>query len=64
MIKIVVRKNEPLDKAIRRFETECRKAYIIQTFTDKSYYISPSQKRHALKSRREWIKGMANKKRD
>ncbi|MCB0833855.1 MAG: 30S ribosomal protein S21 [Bacteroidetes bacterium] len=53
MLSTVVRKNEPIEKAIRRFETECRKARIIQTFIEKSIFISPSQRKHQLQKRRK-----------
>lgn len=53
MLSTIVKKNEPIEKAIRRFETECRKARIIQTFIEKSNYISPSQRKHQLRKRRK-----------
>ncbi len=52
MLSTIVRKNEPIEKAIRRFETECRKARIIQTFIEKSNYTSPSQRKHQLRRRK------------
>lgn len=53
MLSTIVKKNEPFEKAIRRFETECRKARIIQTFIEKSKYTSPSQRKHELRQRRK-----------
>ncbi len=46
MLSTVVRKNEPIEKAIRRFETEVRKARIIQTCIEKANYTSPSERKH------------------
>jgi ribosomal protein S21 len=53
MLSTIVKKNEPIEKAIRRFETECRKARIIQTFIEKSNYTSPSQRKHQLRRRKK-----------
>ncbi len=53
MLSTIVRKNEPIEKAIRRFETECRKARIIQTFIEKSNYTSPSQRKHQSDQKRK-----------
>lgn len=53
MLSTIVKKNEPIEKAIRRFETECRKARIIQTFIEKSNYTSPSQRKHQLRKRKQ-----------
>ncbi|MBL7959521.1 30S ribosomal protein S21 [bacterium] len=55
MLSTIVKKNEPIEKAIRRFETECRKARIIQTFIEKSNYTSPSQRKHQMRKRKKRI---------
>jgi len=52
MLVTIVRKNEPFEKAVRRFETECRKARIIQKFMEKTSYMSPSEKKHMRRRRR------------
>lgn len=52
MLSTIVRKNEPFEKAVRRFETECRKARIIQTYIEKSNFISPSERKHQSQRRR------------
>jgi len=53
MLSTIVKKNEPFEKAIRRFETECRKARIIQTFIEKSNFTSPSQRKHLIKRKKK-----------
>lgn len=55
MLSTIVRKNEPFEKAVRRFETECRKARIIQTYIEKSNFISPSERKHQSQRRRRKI---------
>jgi len=49
MLTVTVRANEPFEKAVRRFETECKKAGIIQIAKRKMYYIKPSRKRYLEK---------------
>ena len=51
MLTVTIRQNEPFDKALRRFETECKKAGIIQTFQRKMYYEKPSRRRYLSKNR-------------
>ncbi|NUM80945.1 30S ribosomal protein S21 [bacterium] len=52
MLSTIVRKGEPFEKAVRRFETECRKARIIQTYVEKANYVSPSERKHQSRRRR------------
>ncbi len=52
MLSTIVRKNEPFEKAVRRFETECRKARIIQTYVEKMNFTSPSERKHQTNRRR------------
>ena len=54
MIAVFIKNNNEFEKALRRFETECRKAYIIQTAMNKAYYQSPSEIRHARKVKKKW----------
>jgi len=49
MLTVTIRDNEPFDKAVRRFETECKKAGIIQTAQRKMYYEKPSRRRYLNK---------------
>ena len=48
-LTVTVRDNEPFDRAVRRFETECKKAGIIQAAQRKMYYEKPSRKRYLNK---------------
>jgi small subunit ribosomal protein S21 len=49
---IVVRQNESIDKAIRRFKKECEKEGIVQEIKRAARFIKPSEKRRkkALKA--------------
>ncbi|KPK93109.1 hypothetical protein AMJ80_06135 [bacterium SM23_31] len=51
MLTVIIRSNEPFDKAVRRFETECKKAGIIRTVQQKMYYEKPSRKRYLNKQK-------------
>lgn len=52
MLITYVKENESFEKAIRRFETECRKARIIQHCVERSQYTSPSRRKHANNRKR------------
>ena len=45
MLTVKIKKGESFDKAVRKFETECRKARILQTAREKMYFVKPSKKR-------------------
>lgn len=49
---IIVRQNETIDKAIRRFKKECEKEGIVQDMRRSSRFMKPSEKRRkkALKA--------------
>jgi small subunit ribosomal protein S21 len=49
---IIVRQNEPIDKAIRRFKKECEKQGIVREMRRSSRFVKPSEKRRkkALKA--------------
>ena len=51
MLIVTIRENEPFDKAVRRFETECKKAGIIRAFQRHMYYEKPSRKRYLNKTK-------------
>lgn len=46
---VIVRKEESIDSALRRFKKECAKAGIALELKKRSYYVAPSEKRR-LKS--------------
>ena len=52
MVTLIVNKNDSIDKIIRKFELKCRRAQIYKIVQKKSYYISPSEKRHRKKRHR------------
>ena len=45
MSEIIVRENESLDNALKRFKRDCAKPGIQQDLRKKEYYQSPSVKR-------------------
>ena len=49
MLTVTVKENESFEKAVRRFETECKKAGIPQSVLRKRYYIKPSRKKYLNK---------------
>lgn len=51
MLTVTVRDNEPFEKAVRRFVTECKKAGILQAARRKMYYIKPSRRRYLNKNK-------------
>ncbi len=57
MLSTIVRKNEPFEKAVRRFETECRKARILQTYVERTSFVSKSEKKHQSKKRKRFLSG-------
>jgi ribosomal protein S21 len=52
MVIVKVHKGEPIERALRLFDTKCKQARILQTVRQKEYYISPSERRHRKKARR------------
>ncbi|MCP4724414.1 MAG: 30S ribosomal protein S21 [bacterium] len=55
LVTVTIKKNEPFEKAVRRFETECRKAGIIQLAKAKMYYEKPSRKRYNIKFKKKRV---------
>ncbi len=45
MPKIILKPNEKIDFAIRRFKKACDKAKVIQEFKDHQFYTSNSERR-------------------
>ena len=52
-VKVIVHKDESIDKAIRRFKTLCEKAGIKKTFKERDRYEKPSDKRRRLMKQRD-----------
>lgn len=57
MLSTIVRKNESFEKAVRRFETECRKARILQTYVESTAFVSKSERKHMAKKRKRFNSG-------
>jgi len=45
MPRIEVRKDEPIDKALRKFKTKVRREGIIEELKKREYYEKPSERR-------------------
>ena len=48
MVQVLVRKEEPLEKALRRFKKKYEKAGILKDVKKNSYYVKPSQQKRIL----------------
>ena len=53
MVQVLVRKDEPLEKALRRFKKKYEKAGILKDFRKNSYYVKPSQQKRMEKAKAE-----------
>jgi len=53
MVQVLVRKDEPLEKALRRFKKKYEKAGILKDVKKNSYYIKPSQKKRMKRAKAE-----------
>ena len=53
MVKVLVRKDEPLEKALRRFKKKYEKAGILKDVKKNSYYIKPSQQKRMKRAKAE-----------
>ena len=53
MVQVLVRKDEPLEKALRRFKKKYEKAGILKDVKKYSYYIKPSQQKRMKKAKAE-----------
>jgi small subunit ribosomal protein S21 len=50
-VEVVVRRNEPIERAIRRFNKRVKKEGIIDNLIKNKYYEKPAAKRHKKKMR-------------
>jgi len=53
MVQVLVRKDEPLEKALRRFKKKYEKAGILKDVKKNSYYIKPSQQKRMKRAKAE-----------
>ena len=51
MTNVVVRKNEPLEKALRRFKKKIDKEGTMKTLRDRQHYEKPSQKKRKKRAK-------------
>ena len=61
LTKIVVRKSEPIDKALRRFKKKIDKEGTMKVVRDRQHYEKPSQKKRKEKARAIKAAARANK---
>ena len=53
MVQVTVHKDEPLERALRRFKKKFEKAGIMKDINKNSYYIKPSQDKRIRKAKAE-----------
>ena len=53
MVQVTVHKDEPLDRALRRFKKKFEKAGIMRDINKNSYYIKPSQDKRIRRAKAE-----------
>lgn len=51
MVEVIVRRDEPLEKALRRFKKKYEKAGILKDVKRTSYYLKPSEERRIKRSK-------------
>jgi len=50
-VEVAVRREEHIDRALKRFMKKIKKEQILEDFRDRMYYEKPSEKRNKLKKR-------------
>jgi len=53
MVQVTVHRDEPMEKALRRFKKKFEKAGIMKDINKNSYYIKPSQDKRIRKAKAE-----------
>ncbi len=51
MVEVTVRKDEPLERALRRFKKKYEKAGILKDIKRNSYYLKPSAEKRIKRSK-------------
>ena len=54
-VEVRSKKNEPIDRLIRRFTKKVKKELILEEARERKYYEKPSEKKVRLKKRRKII---------
>ena len=52
---VVPKRNENIERTIKRFIKKCKKARIIEQYRAKEYYEKPSEKRRRMRLRRKSV---------
>ncbi|MDD3806461.1 MAG: 30S ribosomal protein S21 [Candidatus Marinimicrobia bacterium] len=53
MVQVTVHKDEPLEKALKRFKKKFEKAGIMRDINKISYYVKPSQEKRIRRAKAE-----------
>ena len=53
MVSVIVKENEPFEKALRRFKKKWEKAGILRDVRSRTYYLKPSEARKMEKVRKK-----------
>ena len=51
MVEVTIRKDEPLERALRRFKKKYEKAGILKDIKRNSYYLKPSAEKRIKRSK-------------
>lgn len=51
MVYLLINKKMSFDSNLKIFDQKCRKAKIFQKMKEKSFYLSPSEKKHRRNSK-------------
>ncbi len=51
MVEVIVRKDEPVERALRRFKKKYEKAGILKEIKRNSYYLKPSDEKRIKRSK-------------
>ena len=51
MVSVKVKKDEPFERALRRFKKKWEKAGILKDYKSKTFYLKPSEQRKLAKAK-------------
>jgi small subunit ribosomal protein S21 len=63
-VEVTARKNESIDRLLKRFTKKVKKELIIEGVRERAYYEKPSEKRIKLKKRRKAAIDKMNKQKE
>lgn len=61
MIKVSVKENESIDKALKRFKKKLEKGGVLREFRNRQFYEKPSEARRMEVARAQYREQMQNK---